>query len=187
MAVSDSVRLALPLVLWDALLPLPIDFKEICERKLLMMLSGDQPWKSGRSTGRQAATIAIPISSIPQNMRMLTIPEQVNRYSAALAGMKHTNIVVGRHTSYFRLGKYYVTTTLATLFDRKGWVNSRAGPRITPKSAMRVIPQAMALYSCQSHKPNLQARYTDIVPTSKIPRMATFRRNGICSARTWLH
>lgn len=106
MAVSDSVLFALPLALWDALLPLPLDLKEICERKLLMMLSGDQPWNSGRSTGRQAAIMAMPTSSMPQNMRMLTIPERVSRLPAALEEMKHTNVVVGRHSAYFSMRKY---------------------------------------------------------------------------------
>lgn len=86
MAVSDSVlRAAPPLPLRDALLPLPMDLKDSCERKLRIMLSGDQPWNSGRSTGRQAATMAMPISSMPQNMRMLTIPgADFNKLSAAL-------------------------------------------------------------------------------------------------------
>ena len=106
MAVSDSVLSALLLALSDALLPLPIDLKEICERKLLMMLSGDQPWNSGRSTGRQAATMAMPISSMPQNMRMLTIPERISRRASASEELKHTNVVVGRHAAYFSLRKY---------------------------------------------------------------------------------
>ena len=106
MAVSDSVLGALPLALEDALLPLPIDLKEICERKLLMMLSGDQPRNSGRSTGRQAATIAMPISSMPQNMRMLTIPKRLNRFPAAVQETGHTNVVIGRHAAYFSLRKY---------------------------------------------------------------------------------
>ena len=106
MAVSDSVLRALLLTLGDALLPLPLDLKESCERKLLMMLSGDQPWNSGRSTGRQAATMAMPISSMPQNMRILTIPERISRFPLDSEQMKHTDVVVGRHAAYFSLGKY---------------------------------------------------------------------------------
>ena len=106
MAVSDSVFCAFPLALKDALLPLPIDLNEICERKLLMMLSGDQPWNNGRRTGRQAATMAMPISSMPQNIRMLTIPDEISRLFASLDETKHTNIVVGRHAAYFSMRKY---------------------------------------------------------------------------------
>ena len=107
MAVSDSDFFATPLALRDALLPLPTDLKEIWERRLLMILSGDQPWNNGRSTGRQAATRAMPISSMPQNMRMLTIPVRVSRFFSKLDELNHTNVVVGRHTTHFRMGKHY--------------------------------------------------------------------------------
>lgn len=106
MAVSDSVLFGVLLALTDALLPAPIDLKDFCERKLLMILSGDQPRNSGRSTGRQAATMAMPISSMPQNMRILTIPAQVNRLPAVLKDVEHTNVIVGRHAAYFGMREY---------------------------------------------------------------------------------
>lgn len=80
MAVSDSEGPAFSLTLGEDLLPLPIVRKEMAERKLLTMLSGDHPRKRGRRTGRQAAIMATPISSMAQNMRVLTTPVPINRH-----------------------------------------------------------------------------------------------------------
>ena len=58
---------------------LPFECNDIVDRRLLMMLSSDHPWESGLSIGRHAATIATPISSMPQNIRMLTRPVTIRQ------------------------------------------------------------------------------------------------------------
>ena len=95
------------------------------------------------------ATMAMPISSIPQNMRMLTIPvawevrvaDKTDRKEEArpISSLEETPPTV------FSENTVVVGVRLAGGWGRPGEGDIRLGPRILAKSAMRAMPHAVAL------------------------------------------